>query len=183
VADEAARAEGFVVLASFENSHSAERSVASLGRHFRALSRKREADALVVTANPDGSLKLRESRALRDGNLTNLFARLSLSLTIGLMGILSGLKGVKESGHALHVHERHVGQDEHDVHAILADAGSRSALVLVRCNDNEMLNSVASATTKGAIYSWQGSLSEFLAAVGPGREYDWVRDAISKTSN
>jgi hypothetical protein len=106
-----------------------------------------------------------------------------LSLTIGLMGILSGLKGVKESGHALHVHERHVGQDEHDVHAILADAGSRSALVLVRCNDNEMLNSVASATTKGAIYSWQGTLSEFLAAVGAGREYDWVRDAIGKTSS
>jgi hypothetical protein len=147
------------------------------------MSRKGDADALVVTANPDGSLKVRQSRALRARNFTNLFIRLSLSLTIGFMGILSGLKGAKQSGHALHVHERHVGQDEQEVHAILASAGSRSALVLVRCNDREMLNSVPSATTKGAIYSWQGSLSEFLAALDPGSEHDWVRAAIGRESN
>jgi hypothetical protein len=147
------------------------------------MSRKGDADALVVMANPDGSLKLRESRALRSRNLTNLLAHLSLSLTIGFMGMLSSLKGVKRSGHALHVHQRHVGQDDHEVHAILTSAGSGSALLLVRCNDNEMLNSVASATTKGATYSWQGSLSKFLAALDPGSQDDWVRAAIGQPSN
>jgi hypothetical protein len=181
VAGEAA--EGFVVLASFDSSHLAERSVASTGKHFRAMSRKGGADALVVTANPDGSLKVRQSRALRARNFTNLFVRLSLSITIGFIGILSGLKGVKQSRGTLHDHQRHVGKDEHEVHAILASAGSGSALALVRCNDNELLNTVASATTTGAIYSWQGSQSEFLAALEPGSEHDWVRAAIGQTTS
>jgi hypothetical protein len=94
------------------------------------------------------------------------------------MGIVSSRKGVKRSRHAHHDHERHVGHDEHDVHTILTSAGSHSALVLVRCNDNEMLTSVASATTKGAPYSWQGSQSKFLAALDPGSEDDWIRAAM-----
>jgi hypothetical protein len=183
VADQAAPTEGFVVLASYENPHLAEQSVASLGRRFRALSRRGEADALVVTANRDGSLKVRESRALRAGNFTNVLVRLTLSLTAGFMGILASLKGVKQSGHAVRLHERHIGADEHEAHALLAEAGSRSALVLVRCNDEGMLNLVASEITKGAIASWQGSLSEFLAALEPGDEHDWVWAAMGKPSD
>jgi hypothetical protein len=72
------------------------------------MSRKGEADALVVTANPDDSLKVKQSRVLREGNLINLVARLSLSLIVGFMGILAGLKGVKRTRHAHHDHERHV---------------------------------------------------------------------------
>jgi hypothetical protein len=147
------------------------------------MSRKGEADALVVTANQDGSLKVKQSRALRAGNFTNVVVHLSLSLLIGFLGLVSALKGVKESGHALHVHQGHVGQNEHEVHAILASAGTGSALVLVRCDDTEMLNSVSSATTKGAIYSWQGSVSDFLAALDPGSENDWVRTAVGNPSN
>jgi hypothetical protein len=136
-----------------------------------------------VTANPDGSLKVKESRTLREGNFTNLVVHLSLSIAIGFIGVVSALRGVKESGHTLHVHDRHVGQDEHEAHAILASAGSGSALVMVRCDDNGMLNSVASATSRDAVYAWQGSQSEFLAALDPGSEHDWVRAAIGKTSN
>ena len=163
MADDAAQ-DGFVVLASFENRHLAERSVASFGRHFRGLSRKGQADALVVKANADGSLEVRQSRALKAGNLTNLFVRLSLSIAIGFLGVLSGLKGVKQTGHAVHVHQHHVAQDEQHVHAILASAGSRSALLLVRCNDSEEFKPVTSATAKGAVYSWQG-----VAKSVPGR--------------
>jgi hypothetical protein len=147
------------------------------------MSRKGAADALVVTANPDGSLKVKQSRSLREGNFINFVVHLSLSLVIGFMGILSGIRGVKESGHRLHVHQRHVGKNEHEAHVILASAGSGSALLLVRCNDNEKLNLVTSATTKGAIYSWQGSLSEFLADLNPGSEHDWVRAAVGEASN
>jgi hypothetical protein len=148
------------------------------------MSRKGHADALVVKANADGSLEVRQSRALKAGNLTNVLVHLSLSIAIGFIGIVSSLKGAKESGHALHVHQHHVGQDErHQVHAILASAGSDSALVLVRCDDNEMLKPVASASTKGAVKSWQGSLSEFLAALAPGSEDDWVRAAVGKAAH
>ena len=68
MADEAARAEGFVVLASFENSHSAERSIASLGRHFRALSRKREADAIGLQSRLSDALLT--DRALQSAIVT-----------------------------------------------------------------------------------------------------------------
>ena len=105
-----------------------------------------------------------------------------MSIAIGFLGVLSGLKGVKQTGHAVHVHQHHVAQDEQHVHAILASAGSRSALLLVRCNDSEEFKPVTSATAKGAVYSWQGSLSQFLAALDPGSEDDWVRAAIGKTA-
>jgi hypothetical protein len=147
------------------------------------MSRKGHADALVAKANADGSLEVRQSRALKTGNLTNLVIRLSLSISIGFLGLLSALRGAKRSGHALHVHQHHVGKDEQQVHAILASAGSRSALLLVRCSDKEMLKPVASATSKGAVYSWQGSLGEFLASLDPGSDDDWVRAAISKASD
>jgi hypothetical protein len=147
------------------------------------MSRKGHADALVAKANTDGSLEVRQSRAVKTGNLANLVIRLSLSIAIGFLGIFSALRGAKQSGHALHVHQHHVGQDEQQVHAILASAGSRSALLLVRCDDNEMLKTVVSATSKGAIYSWQGSLSEFLASLDPGSKDDWVRAAVGKASN
>jgi hypothetical protein len=147
------------------------------------MSRKGHADALVAKANADGSLEVRQSRALKTGNLANLAIRLSSSIAIGFLGIFSALKGVKQSGHALHVHQHHVGQDEQQVHAILASAGSRSALLLVRCDDNSMLETVVSATSKGAVYSWQGSLSEFLDSLDPGSDDDWVRAAVGKASH
>jgi hypothetical protein len=103
------------------------------------MSRKGHADALVVEANTDGSLEVGQSRAVKTGNLANLVLRLSLSIAIGFLGLLSALRGAKQSGHAIRVHQHHVGQDEQQVPAILSSAGSRSALLLVRCDDNEML--------------------------------------------
>jgi hypothetical protein len=52
-----------VVLASFDGYRQAEQMLASLGREFRRKARKGGARAVVVRGNPDGSLKVTESRA------------------------------------------------------------------------------------------------------------------------
>ena len=172
----------FVVIASLSDRRAAERLVASFGHKFRAVARKRHASALVVTANPDGSLKLTESRALESRNLIAVFLRLSLSWTVGFMGIVSGLKGTKEASHAAHVRERHVGSDEHPAHAILAEAGPHAAIVLVRCNDRSLCQEVATQASNRAINSWQASLQDFLAALDPGSQHDWVRNALGQAT-
>jgi imidazolonepropionase-like amidohydrolase len=54
-----------VVLASFDSYRHAEHMLASLGRGFRKKARKGGGTtAVVVRGNPDGSLKLTESRVL-----------------------------------------------------------------------------------------------------------------------
>ena len=53
-----------VVIARFDSYRHAEHMLASLGRGFRTKARKRGATAVVVRGNPDGSLKVTESRVL-----------------------------------------------------------------------------------------------------------------------
>jgi hypothetical protein len=48
---------------------------------------------------------------------------LSLSWTVGFLGIVSGIKGARRSVHAVHEHEGHVGAGEHPAHALLDKAG------------------------------------------------------------
>ena len=47
-----------VVMAAFENSHAAERMVASLGHDLRQQARKGDVNAFVVSRHRDGSFKL-----------------------------------------------------------------------------------------------------------------------------
>jgi hypothetical protein len=93
--------------------------VASLGRDFRRTARKGRASALVVIANPDGSLTERQSRVVTASAISSALLHLSLSWTVGLMGIFSVLRGAKSTAHAFHVHEGNVGADEHPVHGCL----------------------------------------------------------------
>ena len=65
-----------VVLASFDSYRHAEHMLASLGRGFRTKARKGGATAVVVRANPDGSLKVTESRVLEAGDLVSVLMRL-----------------------------------------------------------------------------------------------------------
>jgi hypothetical protein len=167
-----------IVIASFPTRRAGEHMLATLGRKFRRTARKGHATALVVSANRDGSLLLKQSRVLTASGYASTLIHVSLSLTVGFMGIISSLKGVEGGIQAARVREGHVGSDEHRAHAILAEAGPGSAIVLVRCRDQQMSPHVTRQATEHASYSWHGSRPEFLAAVDPGSQYDWVRAAL-----
>ena len=173
-----------VVLASFDSYRHAEHMLASLGRGFRTKARKGGGTtAVVVRGNPDGSLKVTESRVLSASDLTSTLINLSLSWTIGFMGLFSTLKGAKTQAHAAHVREGHTGSKEHQAHKILGEAGPHAALALVRCEDRETRQMVAAAAANSARDSWDGSLTEFLAALDPGSDHDWVRTAVGEPSS
>lgn len=175
-------ARGSVVIASFDSYRHAEHMLASLGRGFRRKARKGGATAVVVRGNPDGSLKVTESRVLSASDLVSTVLRVSLSWTIGFMGLLSTLKGAKSEARAVHARKRHAGPGEHRAHEILADAGPKAAIVLVRCQDQDTRQLVAAAAADSARGSWDGSLTEFLAALDPGSAHDWVRAAVGEPS-
>ena len=173
----------WVVIASFANRHAAEHMLASLGHEFRHNARKGHADAFVVSGNANGSLKLTESRVLEASGLAATTARLSVFMMAGLIGVGAMLKGAKGTAHATHKRGSHVGSDEHRAHEILAQAGPDAAILLVRCQDEETRQAVAAAARDRASYSWDGSMSDFLAGLDPGSEHDWVRAALDKPTN
>jgi hypothetical protein len=173
----------WVVIASFGNRHAAEHMIATLGRQFRHNARKGDAEAFVITGNADGSLKLTTSRVLEASALASTIARVSAFVMAGLIGVVAILKGAKATGHAAHKHQSHVGSDEHRAHAILAQAGADAAIVLVRCKAQETGKLVAAGAADHATYSWDGSMSDFLAALDPGSTHDWVRAALDQPTS
>jgi hypothetical protein len=120
---------------------------------------------------------------LSASDLTSSLIRLSLSWTIGFMGLFATLKGAKGEVRAAHVREGHAGSQEHRAHEILGGAGPHAALALVRCEDRETRQMVAAAAAGSARDSWDGSLTEFLAALDPGSSHDWVRAAVGEPSS
>jgi hypothetical protein len=171
-----------VVLASFESYRGAEHMVASLGGEFRRKARKGDARVVVVRGNPDGSLKVTDSRVLETGDLTAALMRISLSWLVGFLGLFSMFRGGRSGAHAVAERKGHVGSEEHRAHEILADAGPHAAVVLVRCKDQQTRQMVAAAAAKNAKASWDGPLAEFLAALDPGPAHDWVREAVGEPS-
>ena len=169
-----------VVLASFDSRRAAEHMLVSLGRGFRKRARTGDASALVVSGNRDGSLKLTQSRVLTGGAVVAAGIRVSMSVMVGFMGLLSTLKGTRAGVHAAHVRAAHVGQNERRAHEILAEGGPHAAILFVRCREPEMTRAVAAQATDTARYCWHGSLPEFLADLNPGSEHDWVRIALGE---
>jgi hypothetical protein len=112
-----------VVFASFDNYRRAEHMLASLGRGFGRKARKGGAVAVVVRGNPDGSLKVTESRALEAGDLVSVLMRVSLAWMAGFMGLFSTAKGARGGVRTAGIRGGHVGSDEHRAHEILAQAG------------------------------------------------------------
>jgi hypothetical protein len=168
-----------VVLASFESRHAAEHMLSSLGRGFRKEAREGHVTAFVVSANKDGSLKLTQSRVLTAGGVGAALIRVPFVWTLGLMGLLSTLKGATGFGHAVHLHEAHVGSDEQAAHAILARAGEHAALALVCCKDPEASHTVAERAADRGSESWEGPRTAFLSALDPGSSDEWVRTALN----
>ena len=138
--------------------------------------------AVVARGNPDGSLKVTESRVLQAGDLVAVVMRVSLSWLVGFMGMFSMAKGARGEVRAVQAREGHVGSQEHRAHEILAGAGPHAALVLVRCKDPETRQMVVAAAARHARDSWDGPLAEFLAALDPGSTHDWVRAAVGEHS-
>jgi hypothetical protein len=64
-----------------------------------------------------------ESRVLSASDFMSTLIRLSLSWTIGFIGLFSMLKGAKSEVHSAHVRKGHTGSDEHQAHKLLAEAG------------------------------------------------------------
>jgi hypothetical protein len=169
------------VVASFPKRRAAEHMVASLGRDFRGVARKGRASALVVSANPDGSLKETQSRVVTASGISSTLIHLSLSWTVGFMGLFSSLKGAKRTAHAVHVHEGHGGADEH-AQAILAQAGPHAAVLLITCKDQTMSRKVIDMASDRAVHSWNGSRQQLLDSLDPGSNDDWVRQALGEPS-
>jgi len=96
----AKRGEDWVVIASFDSHHRGERMLAKLGRGFRAKARDGRVTAIVVTANPDGSLKLTQSRMVTRSGYVGTLIHLSLVWWIGFLGLLSAVRGVRGGIHA-----------------------------------------------------------------------------------
>lgn len=182
MAPEVDPAQGSIVLASFESRPAAEHMVSSLGRGFRKKARKGQVSAFVIRANKDGSLKLKQARALTAGGVEAALIHVSLAWIVGFIGLFSMLKGGKRVGHAAHVHQAHVGSDEQAAHAILARAGADGALALVLCNDADTQRTVAARAAERGTEHWEGSRAEFLADLDPGSKDDWVRTALGEPS-
>ena len=171
-----------IVLARFENRHAAEHMLASLGRGFRKKHRRGHATALVISGNEDGSLKLTQSRVLTASGFVYTLLRVSLAWMIGFLGLLSTLRGGKGAAHEVREHKSHVGSDKQTTHAMLARVGPGTALVLVACDDEETRRAVVARAADSATESWDGPRAEFLAALDPGSQDDWVRAALGEAS-
>lgn len=109
-----------VVFASVDNRRAAERMVASLGHKFRKMARKGGTSALVVSGNPDGSLKLTQSRALTAGDLTALVVLELLGRRIKAGGAVAYFFRVVEGEDGSWSCRR--GREDFDYHAALEDA-------------------------------------------------------------
>jgi hypothetical protein len=171
-----------VILAVFENRHAAERMLRSLGREFRQKARSGETAALVISGNADGSLKLTQSRVLTASGVGAAVIGVSAATMVGLLGTLSALKGAKTMTHAGHRRASHVGSDAERAQAILAQVGPRAAIALLRCKDPQIREAAVGRAADRASSSWDGSLTEFVAALDPGTKHDWVRAALDEPS-
>jgi hypothetical protein len=65
-------------------------------------------------------------------------------------------------------------------HPILARVGPGAAIVLVSCDDQETKQAVAAKTADRASQTWDGPRAQFLAALDPGSQHDWVRSALGE---
>jgi hypothetical protein len=80
----------------------------------------------VVSRNEDGSLKLTQSRALSATGVVYTGMRISMSVAMGFMGMLSSLRGAKGGIKEARERESQVGADEQKAHAIFAPLGEPS---------------------------------------------------------
>ena len=174
-------AQDSVVLASYQSRRGAEHMLASLGRGFRKQARKGAVDAFVISGNQDGSLKVTESRVVSASAVVAALMRVVLAMGVGFTGLFSSVKGGTAVGHAGHARKSHVASDDR-VHALLALGGAKGTIAMVVCKDRKTRQLVTEHASDRAGASWDGSRSEFLAALDPGSKHDWVRSTLGERS-
>jgi hypothetical protein len=171
-----------VTVAAFENSHVAERMVASFGHDLRHKARKGAVNAFVVRRNRDGSFKLVQSRVLTAGGLGAAAIGFTAATMAGLMGTMSAFRGAKTVTHSARERQSHVRQPDQRLTEVFDQEGERSAVLLMLCKDEETGQAVASRAADRGTQSWHGSREEFLAALDRlGDNYDWVRPLVAQT--
>jgi hypothetical protein len=172
-----------VIMASFENSHAAERMVASLGHDLRHKARKGDVTAFVVSRHRDGSFKLVQSRIVTAGGLGAAAAGFAAATMAGLLGAGSVLRGAKTVTGSARERQSHVRQDSQRLTEILDEVGKRSAVLIVLCMDDETGQMVAARAAERGSHSWHVPRAEFLAALDRlGDSYDWVRPAVAEST-
>ena len=68
-----------------------------------------------------------------------------------------------------------MGADEPRADEVLAAAGTDSAVVLVRCADQELADDLRTRAERRGTCVWQGRTAGFRADLDPGPQDDWVR--------
>jgi len=172
--------QAWVILASFDNRRAAERMVGSLGRGFRKTHRKGHATALVISGNKDDSVSVTQSRVVSASGIVYTGMRISLSVAVGFMGMLSSLQGAKGAAHEVRQRGSHAGTAQPRGQEILAEVGPDAAVVLICCDDQTTRQAAVAAATDRGSRSWDGSRETFLAGLEPGSEHDWVRAALDE---
>ena len=172
--------QAWVILASFDNRRAAERMVGSLGRGFRKRHRKGHATALVISGNKDDSVSVTQSRVVSASGIVYTGMRISLSVAVGFMGMLSSLQGAKGAAHEVRQRGSHAGTAQPRGQEILAEVGPDAAVVLICCDDQTTRQAAVAAATDRGSRSWDGSRETFLAGLEPGSEHDWVRAALDE---
>ena len=172
-----------VVMAVFENSHAAERMVASLGSDLRHKARKGDVTAFVVSRHRDGSFKLVQSRVVTAGGLGAAAAGFAAATVAGLMGAGSVLRGAKTVAGSARQRQSHVRQDSERLTEILDGVGQRSAVLIGLCMDDATGQMVAARAAERGSHSWHVARAEFVAALDRlGENYDWLRPAVTEST-
>ena len=170
-----------VVLASYRSRRDAEHMLATLGRRFRKQARRGTVDAFVISGNRDRSLKVTKSRVLSASAVMAALIRVVLAIGVGFMGMLSSIKAGEAVGHAGHQRKGHVASDDR-VDELLGLGGAKGTIAMVLCKDQETRRVVTEHASEHAGANWDGSRSEFLAALDPGSKPDWVRSTLGEQS-
>ena len=170
-----------VVVAMLANRHAAERMLASLGRDFRKKAQKGDVAAFLISGNADGSFSVSQSRLLTASGVAAAGAGVAVASLAGLMGIMSALKGGRTVVHAARKRGTHVDAEAQRLRELLAEAGPRASVLVVRCADPGEAAAVVALAAERAGDSWHGSRAEFVAGLGQGAgNFDWLLAALDE---
>ena len=170
-----------VVVATFANRHAAEKFLGSLGRDFRKKARKGGVAAFLITGNADGSFSVVQSRVLTASGVAAAGIGVAVASMAGLLGIMSALRGGKTAVHAARDRETHIGAETQRLRDILAEAGPRASVAVIRCADPDDAAAALTLTAEQARDSWHGSRAEVVTGLGQAADnYDWLLRALQE---
>ena len=170
-----------IVVAIFANRHAAERMLGSLGRDFLKKAQKGGVAAFLISGNADGSFSIAQSRLLTASGVVAAGAGVAVASLAGLMGIMSALKGGKTVVSAARKRGTHVDAEAQRLREMLAQAGPRASVLVVRCADPGEATVVVALAAERAHDSWHGSRAEFIAGLDQGAgSFHWLRAALDQ---